>query len=128
MTVDIPPDATVRGNAQQLQQVFFNILLNAQDALAGRTGRITVSARRVDEERVEIRFEDTGCGIELENLDRVFDDFFTTKNGSPNSRESGSGLGLSVCRDIIEEHRGRIDVSSQVRYGTTFTITLPTAQ
>ncbi len=127
LTVDVPPHATVRGNAQQLQQVFFNLLLNARDALRGRSGRIDVTARTSDNQ-IEIQFKDTGCGIAPEHLDQVFEDFFTTKNGSANKRTSGSGLGLSVCRDIIKEHGGRISVTSRPEHGTTFTIILPPSQ
>jgi signal transduction histidine kinase len=128
LTVDVPPDATVHGNAQQLQQIFFNLLVNARDALRERSGRIDITARPIDDGRIEIQFKDTGSGIAPEHLDHVFEDFFTTKNGSSNKRHCGSGLGLSVCRDIIKEHGGRIGVTSQPQHGTTFTIVLPSAQ
>jgi signal transduction histidine kinase len=78
-----------------------------------------VSARAVDDEHVEIQFQDTGSGIEPEYLDRVFDPFFTTKESG------GTGLGLSIAHQIIARHEGTITVESEVDKGTIFTIVLP---
>lgn len=116
--------ACVEGNANQLQQVFMNIILNAQQAMPNG-GDLTISARNICDNtgkpvQIEIRFKDTGCGIAEENIDKIFDPFFTTK------REwKGTGLGLSVTYQIIMAHRGRISVDSKEGQGSVFTITLP---
>jgi len=125
MTVDVADHLTVQANQNQLEQVFFNLLLNARDALSGRTGQIIIRARSTDDDLIEIAFSDTGTGIAAEHLDEIFDDFFTTKNDPQTGEKHGTGLGLSVCRDIIDEHRGTITVQSPAGGGTTFTISLP---
>jgi len=128
LTCEIPPELRAWGDARQLQQVIFNLLLNARDALTGRKGRIAIAARAIPGDMVELTCQDTGEGIAPEHLDRVFDVFFTTKNGAQNGRKSGSGLGLAICRDIVREHHGEIRVESRVGEGSTFTITLPKAR
>ncbi|MEE9294240.1 MAG: ATP-binding protein [Phycisphaerae bacterium] len=133
-TVDIDEGITVWADAKQLQQVFFNLLLNARDALQDRTGRVTIRAKNTDDDTVEIAVTDTGCGISPEECDSVFDPFFTTKPTDSNpwvsgrDRKSGFGLGLALCRDIVHEHRGSISIQSRLNEGTTFTITLPSAR
>ncbi len=127
----------VKGNANQLQQVFTDIIINAQQAMP-EGGTLTVAtqlkveSRKLkvkDEKRppetnfVEIIFRDTGCGIPPENRDKIFDPFFTTKMDW-----KGTGLGLSVSYEIIQNHQGRIGVESEVGRGTTFIITLPVAE
>jgi two-component system NtrC family sensor kinase len=102
----------------QIQQVFINILLNAIEAMP-QGGTLTVSSG-VENKMVAIGFADTGNGIPEENLRKIFDPFFTTKK-----QGRGTGLGLSVSYGIIERHRGRLEVKSQVGKGTTFTIKLP---
>ena len=74
--------------------------------------------RKVDTDQVEVSFSDTGCGISAEDRDRIFDLFFTTK-------PRGTGLGLPICRRIVEDHGGTISVASRPGQGTTFTIQLP---
>jgi len=108
----------VEGNANQLQQVFTNIILNAQQAMP-KGGTLTI-ATRLSAKTVEISFTDTGRGIPQENLDKIFDPFFTTKIDW-----RGTGLGLSVSYEIIQNHQGRIEVKSEMDKGTTFTISLP---
>jgi signal transduction histidine kinase len=109
----------IYGDSNQLQQVFLNIILNAIDATADG-GKIKITTIRVDN-YAQMIFEDTGCGIAQENLDRVFEPFFSTK-----SPGKGTGLGLSICYGIIEEHKGKISVSSNgIGKGTAFTIFLP---
>jgi signal transduction histidine kinase len=110
---------TVLGNAGQLQQVFTNIIINAYQAMAQTGGSLLIETRRVNN-RVEIAFSDTGCGIPPEILKRVFEPFFTTKN-----EQEGTGLGLSVSYGIIADHGGEIRVSSQPGVGSTFTVALP---
>jgi PAS domain S-box-containing protein len=123
---DIKPDlAKVIGITNQLQQVFTNIILNSQQAMSeGGTLRIT-AGNLLDETtqtpvKVKIEFTDTGCGISEENLKHLFEPFFTTKQ-----KEKGTGLGLAVSYQIIQDHKGTIDLKSQVGIGTTVGIVLP---
>jgi len=113
----LPP---VQGDARSLQQVLVNLLVNAIQAMPDG-GKLGVKAATTDEGWLRIDVSDTGHGIAPENLDRVFDPFFTTKDPG-----EGTGLGLSVSYRIIKEHKGRINVSSQVGTGTTLSIFLPT--
>lgn len=103
---------------QQINQVFMNLLINAGHAI-GQKGEIGIRTWIRDEE-VCIAISDTGCGIKQELVGRVFEPFFTTKEVG-----TGTGLGLSISYDIVKKHHGRIDVTSQVGQGTTFTVTLP---
>jgi len=102
----------------QLNQVFMNILDNAQDAMA-ETGTLTINIAQVGS-KVKIEFIDTGKGIPEENLKKVFDPFFTTKPVG-----KGTGLGMSISYRVINDHHGTIDVESEVGKGTKFTIILP---
>ncbi len=104
--------------APKLNQVFLNMLVNASHAIEAN-GIITVRTRQ-DGEFAIVEISDTGCGIPPEILKNIFDPFFTTK---PIGK--GTGLGLSLSYSIIEEHRGHIDVLSEVGKGTTFRIKLP---
>jgi two-component system NtrC family sensor kinase len=110
---DLPP---VRGDARQLEQVFLNLILNARDAMPGG-GRLRVETA-ADTDTVYVRFEDTGVGIQRENLARIFEPYFTTKD------DRGTGLGLAICDRIISQQGGKITVSSKVGQGTTFVIHL----
>ena len=104
----------------RLNQVFLNILLNAAQAIdRQRRGRITIRTGCSDTE-VWVDISDTGCGMSADEVKRIFDPFFTTKPVG-----AGTGLGLSVAYGIIEEHRGRIEVSSEPGTGSTFRVTLP---
>ena len=105
-------------DVNQIQQVFMNLLINAVEALQDQ-GRISISTRLGPEgEFVLVEIADNGCGIPAENLSRIFEPFFSTK-------EKGTGLGLSVSFGIIENHQGRIEVSSLPGSGTRFSINLP---
>jgi PAS domain S-box-containing protein len=102
----------------RLNQVFLNLLNNARQAIEGE-GTITITTSVVDHQ-VSIRFADTGGGISPDDLKKIFDPGFTTKGV-----RVGTGLGLSICYQIIEDHRGKISVKSELGRGTTFTIWLP---
>jgi two-component system NtrC family sensor kinase len=102
---------------QQLNQVFMNLLVNAAQAIE-KEGEIRISTQALDG-HVEIKVSDTGSGIPKENLSRIFDPFFTTKEVG-----KGTGLGLNVAYNIIQKHKGTIDVESEVGKGTTFIIRL----
>jgi signal transduction histidine kinase len=115
----------VLANGNQIQQVLLNLLINARQAMA-HGGMLTV--KLVNDEAagmVDLVVRDTGCGMPPETLRRIFDPFFTTKAGPDASGKGGTGLGLSMCRDIVESHHGRIRVESAVGKGTMFTIKLP---
>jgi signal transduction histidine kinase len=118
---DLPP---VQIDREQIKQVFLNILLNAVDATR-ENGKITVKTKSFikpgGEPFAQIEFTDTGCGIPEEYLEDIFNPFFTTKS-------TGSGLGLSISNQIIQDHRGYIDVESQVDKGSSFFINLPVNQ
>ncbi len=105
----------------QLQQVFLNLISNAEAAIKqiDRPGIITIATQRTNS-HVSIMFSDNGCGINKQVMPRIFDPFFTTKEIG-----KGTGLGLSICYSIIVKHGGKINVKSQVNEGTTFTIKLP---
>jgi signal transduction histidine kinase len=114
----------VRIDAEQIKQVLLNILLNAIQSIRGE-GEIWVETRMVQvplDEKIEpfiqVEVRDTGVGIPQENLERIFDPFFST-------RPEGSGLGLAISHQIIHDHRGFITVESEVAKGTSFKIHLP---
>jgi two-component system NtrC family sensor kinase len=105
----------------QLQQVFLNLIVNAEHAMieAHSKGLLRITTRR-DEDKILVFLSDDGPGIPNENLHRIFEPFFTTK-----AVGKGTGLGLSICQGIIVEHGGTIEVESTVGRGTTFVIELP---
>ncbi len=110
-----------------LQQVLYNLIINARDAMLGRPGRLKITARAEGENKVQIEVRDSGAGIDPAVLPRIFDPFFTTKTAGKETGRSGggSGLGLSVTKHILERGGGTIGVQSEPGRGTTFTITLP---
>ncbi|MCH5377776.1 MAG: ATP-binding protein, partial [Planctomycetes bacterium] len=117
------PAARAVGN--QIQQVILNLLINARQAMPDG-GRVIIRLEHSTEnDTVDLTIRDTGCGIPAEKLQRIFDPFFSTKQGPDASGKGGTGLGLSACRHIVESHRGRIRVESSVGAGTAFTIKLP---
>jgi len=116
---ELPP---IQGNCGRLQQVFLNLFLNAKDAMPGG-GVLHVTTQ--NGEFVSVRVADTGTGIAQENIQRIYDPFFTTKNASKEGQNRGTGLGLSVTYGIIQEHAGNIRVESRQGEGTTFTLDFP---
>ncbi len=113
----------------QLNQVFMNIIANAIDAIEEQNGNdsgrkfnpaIAICSRQIDANLIKIRISDNGPGIATQIKDKLFDPFFTTKHVG-----KGTGLGLSICYQIIEKHKGKIEVNSKLDKGTEFTITLP---
>jgi two-component system, NtrC family, sensor histidine kinase PilS len=121
-TVD--PSLHVLGDAQRLRQVFWNLFINACQAMP-TGGTLTVSAKleRIynNPDRVEIIVRDTGGGVSRESLTKIFDPFYTTKN-------EGTGLGLAIAYRIVEDHQGTISVQSGEGSGTTFIIRIPPAE
>jgi signal transduction histidine kinase len=120
------PPALVCGN--QIQQVLLNLLTNARQAMPGG-GRIVIRvAPDAAAGTVDLSVRDTGGGIPAEQLPRIFDRFYTTKNGPDESGKGGTGVGLASCREIIEQHHGKIRVESTPGVGTAFTLKLPVAR
>jgi signal transduction histidine kinase len=117
----------VKLDRQQIKQVLINLVINALEAMAPRGGVLRAQTRYVHALSgpcVQVEIGDTGCGISTNDLDCIFDPFFTRKHDS--EEREGTGLGLSIVRQIISDHGGSIEVSSQVGIGTTFVVTLPT--
>lgn len=115
----------ISASPSQIKQVFLNLINNAAQAMAtpDRRGILTVRTRRHGSDRVRIEIKDNGQGIPSDVLPKIFDPFFTTKDIG-----EGSGMGLSICYRIVENHGGTISVDSAVGAGTTFTIELPCSQ
>jgi len=116
---NLPP---IQGNPGRLQQVFLNLFLNAKDAMPNG-GVLRVSTSNGD--NVSVSVTDSGSGIAPENIHRIYDPFFTTKNSPKESQKRGTGLGLSVTYGIIQEHAGKIRVDSRPGEGTTFHLDFP---
>ena len=123
----------------QLQQAIMNLILNAREAMIPHGGKLTISAQ-ADNNGIQIKISDTGCGIEQSEVSRVFDTFFTTKHkriaeqstcgelgrtACGEQSRTGTGLGLALCKKVIDAHGGTITVDSHPGKGTTFTIHLP---
>ncbi|MDZ4184504.1 MAG: ATP-binding protein [Desulfuromonadales bacterium] len=119
LTRELPP---VWIDIKQIQQVFFNIIINAIQAMpeGGTLTLTTDSVQRDEGEFVRVTIRDTGKGIEAEVLAKIFVPFFTTKM-------QGTGLGLPICRQLVEHNHGSIEVESSCQQGTTFSILLPAA-
>jgi signal transduction histidine kinase len=117
---DLPP---VTGDRVQLQQVILNLLRNASDAMNGvddRPRKLAIRTERDEDDGVRLTVQDTGVGFEPQAVGRLFDSFYTTKNG-------GMGIGLSVSRSIIESHRGRLWAVPNDGPGATFSFSIPRA-
>lgn len=111
----------VFGDGVQLQQVLLNLVVNAVEAMGDVTGRarvLTVATRIADAEAFEVSIADTGSGLDPAAIDHVFEPFYTTK-------ENGMGMGLAICRSIVEAHRGQLGATAQAPHGTVFAFTLP---
>ncbi|HEX5472732.1 MAG TPA: ATP-binding protein, partial [Lacipirellulaceae bacterium] len=120
------PLALACGN--EIQQILLNLLTNARQAMP-RGGRILIRITHdKSADTVDLIVQDTGSGIAPEILPRIFDRYFTTKQGPDASGKGGTGVGLAMCREIIEAHQGKIRVESTVEVGTAFTLKLPAAK
>jgi signal transduction histidine kinase len=109
----------IQGDRQRLQQVFLNLALNAFQAMTpGGTLRVSLHLSENSDNALQIAFQDEGSGISVAQRAQIFEPGFSTKAGSP-------GLGLAVCRQVVEQHDGRIAVEERIPHGTTFAITLP---
>lgn len=124
--IDVPDGLTIFGDSGPLLQVLVNLLLNAMQAMSGRRGELRIKAEPQPGGRnVTLTIADTGVGIPRKNLDSIFQPFFTTKTDATVGHR-GTGLGLSVCRDIVVNHGGQIIVESTPDTGSRFSVILPT--
>ena len=114
------PASGIRGRAEQLEQVFLNVLVNAWHAMPGG-GTLTIAAYGTMDRKVRLSFSDTGIGMSTEVLARVFEPFYSTKG------ERGTGLGLAICKQIIDSHQGMIQLESTPGVGTTVILEFPQA-
>jgi len=118
----------VKLDRQQIKQVLLNLFINAMEAIGGdQGGRLSVRTRKlvkpVNEPWVQIEVEDSGPGIDPQDLDHIFDPFYTTKHES--GEREGTGLGLTIAHQIVQEHGGYVEVTSEVSHGTRFMVNLP---
>jgi signal transduction histidine kinase len=117
----------IQGSAGALQRLLLNLITNARQAIK-ENGTIRIIVKHEPKTgSVVLTVRDNGSGIPKEVLPKIFDRFFTTKSGPDASGKGGTGLGLSACKQIIDDHRGRIRVESTVGKGTAFTIRFPVA-
>lgn len=117
------PEVPAIGN--QIQQVLMNLLINARQAMPDG-GRLILRLYQDNDANVALSIRDYGTGIPAEKLKKIFDPYFTTKQGPDESGKGGTGVGLSTCRSIMEAHGGKIRVESTVGKGTCFTLIMPT--
>ncbi len=126
--ISVPEDLTIWAVPAQIQQVLMNLILNARTAMLPGGGTLTIKAEN-SSDAVTIQTTDTGCGIDPADLENIFEPFFTTGTGRKSQPETaGSGLGLSFCKKVMDEHNGYIWVRSKPDKGTSFTIVLPKPQ
>jgi signal transduction histidine kinase len=119
ITIECPANATVNADGSMLRQAFLNLAINACQAMPAG-GSLRLACAPASRDRVEVRFEDSGIGIAPQNLEKIFDLYFTTK-------DHGTGIGLSMVYRIIQLHDGDIEVQSTPGRGTTFRVLLPKA-
>jgi signal transduction histidine kinase len=125
LDVTVVGNPVARVNPAQIQQVLLNLLINARQAMPeGGTVRLRLGLS-ASGRRVELSVADTGQGIAPADLRRIFEPFYSTKTGPDAAGQGGTGLGLAVCRDIVEAHHGRLRAESRLGQGSTFTLILP---
>ena len=126
LQTDFPNRPFASVNSSQIQQVLLNLIINGRQAMEGG-GRMFIAVGSNEAGIAEISIRDTGSGIPTDKLRKIFDPFFSTKRAD-NQGQGGTGLGLSLCREIIEAHNGRIRVESTVGKGTMFTLKFPVVE
>ena len=117
------PEVSAIGN--QIQQVLMNLLINARQAMP-EGGRLLISLQHDQESNsAHLTIRDFGSGMDAETMQKIFEPYFSTKEGPDESGKGGTGLGLAACKNIIEAHGGKIRVESAIGQGTKFVIKLP---
>lgn len=126
-TLEAQSEPWVQVNANQIQQVILNLIINARQAM--NSGGTLIISLGVDAaaQMGEVRVADSGVGIAPDKLRKIFEPFYSTKDRDEQG-QGGTGLGLSLCREVMESHKGRIRVESTLGKGTTFTLKLPLAK
>jgi len=122
---EVPP---VRAIGNQIQQVLLNLMTNARQAMPGGGELLLRLALGEASNSVELTVRDSGVGMPREELSKIFDRFYSTKDGPDETGKGGTGVGLSTCKEIVEAHQGRFRVESTVGKGTAFTVVLPVFQ
>ena len=123
---NINPAINVRGQTDQIQQVLLNLIINSRQSMLETGGTLRIEAAADQSFNVvHVSVIDTGCGIAAENMDKLFQPFFSTKINAERQDQQGTGLGLTICKQIIEDHGGTVEASSQLGKGTCITFTLP---
>ena len=130
ISLDLTADALIKAHANRLEQVFFNLVVNARDAMIDKacpTGRkrprrLAITSRSADG-RVTVAVSDTGCGIPESERRKIFEPFFTTKETG-----QGMGLGLAITYGIVRDYGGLIEVDSAPEQGSVFRLTFPTVK
>jgi signal transduction histidine kinase len=108
----------ILADPESLRSLFTNLVINAVEAIDGSGGTVSIHLSKANNDFVQIDISDTGCGIPADDIAKVFEPYFSTK-------DTGTGLGLAIVKKAVEDHGGTIAVSSKPGSGTTFTITLP---
>jgi len=124
VSIEIDEALTVQAVPVQLQQVLMNLILNGRTAMLAAGGTLTIRAGE-DSDSMWTDVIDTGCGIEAEVLPKIFEPFFTTRTDANDSQQTGTGLGLAFCKQIVESHNGTISAESEPGKMTKFRIILP---
>jgi signal transduction histidine kinase len=109
---------TIMADRESLRSVFTNLVINAIEAIDGAGGKVEIKLSSANECMVKVEVSDTGAGIAADDVAKVFEPYFSTK-------DTGTGLGLAIVKKAVDDHGGSISVSSKPGEGTTFTITLP---
>jgi two-component system, chemotaxis family, CheB/CheR fusion protein len=123
VNVKVDPLPKIWGDASQITQLFQNLIQNAIKYKGPRNPRIRISSKQLDKEWV-ISISDNGLGIKPENMGKIFEMF----NRVENAQQGGHGIGLTICKKIVERHKGKISVESKFGEGSTFSVTFPTIQ
>ena len=114
----VGPLPTIKADRESLRSVFTNLVINAVEAIDGQGGKVSIKLSKMEPNSVKVEIIDTGCGIGSQDIAKVFEPYFSTK-------ETGTGLGLAIVKKAIDDHGGTINVVSKQGGGTTFTIILP---
>ncbi|HVP13713.1 MAG TPA: ATP-binding protein [Phycisphaerae bacterium] len=125
LSIDVPENLKAHATPGALQQVLFNLVINARQAMIEKGGTLKIVSRPLPGGRVAVDVTDTGCGIRPEHMEKIFEPFFTTKEHEGRPDRRGIGLGLHICKQLMDEQQGTITVVSKPGAGTTFTLTLP---